>query len=210
MVLRILGLCACVAVATATFLTFFKAPKAPAGLAIMETTVGGVRLRFDPAYLPDAGSRSSAQLELVTVFPELRPMPKPTKAVPVPASEAIIVFRIEPQDATIDPSERPTKLYARFLKTESWSHPGGLIMRRFETGSPYEREDLYLAPPEGRRFAARCQAPPSKPDGLPDTCLWDFRLSGLDVQMRFAPDLLASWELLAERGRGLMTSLIRP
>ena len=117
MVLRILGLCACVAVATATFLTLFKAPKAPQGLAIMETTVGGVRLRFDPAYLPEGGSRSSAQLELVTVFPELRPMPKPTKAVPVPASEAIIVFRIEPQDATIDPSERPTKLYARFLKT---------------------------------------------------------------------------------------------
>ena len=37
-------------------------------------------------------------------------------------------FRIEPQDTTIDPSERPTKLYARFLKAESWTPPDGVFL----------------------------------------------------------------------------------
>jgi hypothetical protein len=206
--LRILGLCTVVAAATAAYLTIFAGPRPAISPSIMEATVGGVRLRFDPALLPEGGARSGANLDLVTVFPEFRPVPRSGKLAPAP--ETLVTFRIEPQDATVDPSQRASKLYARFLRNDSWSHPGGLITRRFETGTPYENEDLYLAPPEGRRFAARCQTPPAKPDGLPDTCLWDFRMNGLDVQMRFAPDLLSYWELLVDRGHNLVAALIRP
>ena len=101
------------------------------------------------------------------------------------------------------------KLYARFLEQTAWNNPGGLIMRRFEKGSPYEREDLYLAPPEGRIFAARCMRPSQPPDGLPNTCITEFRLRGLDAQLRFVPDLLPEWERLMDGARGLIESLAR-
>jgi hypothetical protein len=166
-------------------------------------------LRFDAAYLPKSGVRSNDGIELVVAFPEFRPLPPTNQNVAPLPDEDIVVLRLEPEDATIDPTERMAKLYASFLINESWSHPGGLVMRRFEKGSPYENEDLYIAPPEGRRFAARCQAPPRKPDGLPSTCLWNFRMNGLDVQMRFAPELLSSWELLVDRGHGLVASILR-
>jgi hypothetical protein len=174
----------------------------------LEMTIGAVRLRVDPAFLPSAG-RSSADLELLTAFPDMRPAGAAVNNSKPIQADTLVVFRIGAQDLMVDPAERPAKLYARFLSQETWSHPGGLIMRRFEAGSPYDKEDLYLAPPEGRLFSARCMAPPPTPDGLPNTCVSDFRVGGLDVQMRFSPELLSSWELLVDRGRALVASMIR-
>ena len=208
---RLLLIAGCFTVAVATlYVALQLGMDKPASLTgPLEAVVGTMRLRVDPAYLPATG-RSSAELELLTAFPDLRPAGASVKAAVPMAAETQVVFRISPQDATVDPAERPTKLYARFLSQQSWSHPGGLLMRRFEAGSPYEKEDLYLAPPEGRLFSARCMAPPQTPDGLPNTCVSDFRVAGLDVQMRFSPELLSSWELLTERGRALITSMVRP
>ncbi len=47
-----------------------------------------------------------------------------------------------------------------------------------------------MAPPEGRVFAARCTRPMQPPDGLPNTCLSEMRFNGLDVRLRFSPNLL--------------------
>ena len=44
----------------------------------------------------------------------------------------------------------------RFLEPDGWSHPGGLIARAFQAGSPFEGQELYFVAPEGRVFAARC------------------------------------------------------
>ena len=56
---------------------------------------------------------------------------------------------------------------------------------------------------------ARCAQPPEKPDGLPDSCLTEFRQNGLDVQMRFSPSLLAEWERMMEGARALVRRLAR-
>jgi hypothetical protein len=97
----------------------------------------------------------------------------------------------------LDPSERPQELYGRFLEPDTWESPGGLLLRRFEAGSPYEDEELFIAPPDGRAFSARCRKPGKATEAIGDACLWRFRQSGADVQVRFTVDLLPQWETMA-------------
>lgn len=117
-----------------------------------------------------------------------------------------LFLTLTPADGRVSPAERATRLYARFLQPDSWNHPGGLIMRRFKDGSPYQHEDLYIAPPEGRRFAARCPQPRKKPDGLLNICMVVIRIDGIDVRLRFAASLLSDWERLYQGARGLLHS----
>jgi len=99
-------------------------------------------------------------------------------------------------------------LYARFLESDVLETEEGLLKRAFQDGSPYDGEDLYFDPPEGRAFAARCARPTTPPDGLPETCIAAFRESGADVEMRFTSSLLPHWEKLTEGARGLARSMI--
>ncbi|HEY8579009.1 MAG TPA: hypothetical protein VIL72_03930, partial [Beijerinckiaceae bacterium] len=95
-------------------------------------------------------------------------------------------------DATLDPAERFEKLYARFLQAEAPSPAPGLTLRRFEAGSPYENEELFFNPPEGRLFAARClRTAEGEPPGQ---CLADLRVGRVDVRLRFARRWLAAWD----------------
>jgi hypothetical protein len=119
-----------------------------------------------------------------------------------------VFITIRPADTSLDPAERLTKLYARFLESDEWSHPGGLVARAFQKGSPFENEELYFAAPEGRAFAARCQQP-DQTRKTPNTCAYDFRVKDLDVELRFSAALLSEWEALNAGARGLIASARR-
>ncbi len=177
----------------------------------VNTSLGPVHLRVHRAFVrqgaPDRGGPSES-LELIARHPDFRP----ADALALRSDEEahhLVFLHLQARDASLDPEERAAKLYVRFLEQDQWSHPGGLSMRRFEKGSPYEREELYFAPPEGRLFTARCMRPPPQPDGLPNTCVSELRLRGLDVQIRYSPDLLPEWEQLFAGARGLVESLTR-
>lgn len=101
------------------------------------------------------------------------------------------------------------RLYGSFLTAEVRPQANGLVLRRFERGSPYGTEDLYLAPPDGRSFFARCTRPASSSDGLPNSCVTEFRQLGIDIQITYKPDLLAHWDELTERTHWLVSTLIR-
>ena len=104
----------------------------------------------------------------------------------------------------IDPVEQPVLLYSRFLERDAWQNPGGLIMRRFRAGTPYEGEELYLSAPDERNFAARCPRQ-LRSDGLPeDLCLWQTRANGLEIQVRFLPRYLVQWQDLAAQVRSMV------
>jgi hypothetical protein len=90
-----------------------------------------------------------------------------------------------------DPSTRAEDLYNRFVDGRAEDGPGGLILRRFRAGSPYEDEALYLAPPDGRAFTARCGSMLAK--RLPPTCLWLVRIDGVDIAVRLDVAALAEW-----------------
>lgn len=122
--------------------------------------------------------------------------------------QRIVFISIRPSDSSLDPAERLTRLYARFLEADEWTHPGGLAARAFQKGSPFENEELYFAAPEGRAFAARCQQP-DQTRKTPNTCAYDFRLGALDVELRFSAALLSDWEALNAGARGLIESARR-
>ena len=179
-----------------------KAPESEAGAGTVrgelttQATLGAVRLTYPAAMARTGDGRKGGALDaldLVAALPDFRVSPPQRPGL---AQPALIFITLRAQEATPDPAGRPVQLYARFLSRESWSEAGGLTMRRFEPGSPYGREDLYIAPPEGRAFSARCTRPADPPDGLPETCLGDMRLKGLDVQFRFSPAQLPEWEAI--------------
>jgi hypothetical protein len=173
------------------------------------TTVGGERLTLASAYLRP--SRAGA-VELVAFFPGFTPaggFADVAAATDLDDRFARLVFiGLKPADPALDPAERTARLYQRFLDENSWSHPGGLVARAFVDGSPFEGDELFYVAPEGRDFAARCRRPdPARK--TPNTCIAEFRLGDLDVELRFAASLLSQWNALKEGARGLIEAARR-
>lgn len=180
---------------------------------IVAASLGDVRLAYSPAYARDESTRYGGALDhlsFIAVVPDFAPPQKPSADPRRRAAEELDPMRvfvtIAPREEALDPAERPARLYARFLESEVWSGPGGLVVRRFEPGSPYELEQLYLAPPDGQAFFARC---PRRDAGFLGSapCLWALRWKGLDVEARFSSTLLRDWEELASGLRAFLASI---
>jgi hypothetical protein len=172
-------------------------------------TVGGERLRLASAYLRPS---RAGELEIVAFFPDFTPaggFADVAAATDLDDRFARLVFvGLKPADPALDPAERTARLYQRFLDDNSWSHPGGLVARAFVDGSPFEGDELFYVAPEGRDFAARCRRPdPARK--TPNTCIAEFRLGDLDVELRFAASLLSQWSALKEGARGLIEAAKR-
>lgn len=175
----------------------------------VEARIGATRLIYAPSLARGEDDRAGGALDaldLLVAYPQFAPPERPRAGQP---AAALVFIHLRAQDSTLDPADRPIKLYARFLSPETQEEPGGLILRRFEQGRPYEKEELHLAAPEGRAFFARCTKPANPPDGLGETCLSDLRLLGLDVQYRFSPSLLPEWETLQAGVLRLLEAMAR-
>jgi hypothetical protein len=189
----------------------FGAREPPRFVAV---TLGAERFTLASAYLKGAARRGGAAdaLELAAFFPDFSPagdLSDVTAGADLAERFQRIVFvTAKPSDSSLDPAERPVRLYQRFLDENSWSHPGGLIARAFEDGSPFEGDELYYVAPEGREFAARCRRPDPERK-TPNTCIYDFRLGDLDVETRFSAALLAEWASLKAGARGLIEAARR-
>ena len=170
--------------------------------------------QYAPAYARFGGGRSGGRfdtLELAATFPDFRPAGDsvtPLAEADGSGKSALVFFTFARADRKADPADMVGMLYARFLEPRVEETEEGLIRRAFQDGSPYQGEDLYFAPPEGRAFAARCARPTVPSDGLPETCLSLFREGGLDVSIRFGRPLLARWERLAGGARALAQTMI--
>lgn len=175
----------------------------------VRATVGATTFILPSGYFrPDSrGGGRLEKLSLAAFFPDFTPagdLKDIAGATDLAERRDKLVFvTIGQADSTLDPADRPVKLYARFLDPNEWTQPGGLIARGFLPGSPFEGEELYFAAPEGREFAARC----GKPDqhrATANFCIDDFRLGELNVELRFSPNLLFEWEKLLAGARGLI------
>ena len=172
-------------------------------------TVGAERLPLARAYLRRSAAGAT---EFVAFFPDFSPagdFAGLAATTDLDERFARLVFiGLKPADPALDPDERTARLYQRFLDENSWSHPGGLVARAFVDGSPFEGDELFYVEPEGREFAARCRRPdPARQ--TPNTCIADFRLGDLDVELRFAASLLSQWSALKEGARGLIEAAKR-
>ncbi|HRJ69073.1 MAG TPA: hypothetical protein PK812_05635 [Beijerinckiaceae bacterium] len=182
----------------------------PAGAA--EFFIGSQKVLVPRAMVRDPDLRNGGALnriDLALLWPDLRGAAAATKAE---IDRGMVFIGLEdaaPRAATpgdIDPTDRPGELYARFLAQEAWSNPGGLVMRRFRAGTPYEGEELFVSSPDERVFSARC---PIRKLGntTEDLCLWQTRITGMELQVRFSPRLLVEWQALSGGVRALVTRL---
>lgn len=170
---------------------------------LVRAELAGMKLAYERAYARDevtAAGGLADRLAFLASYPRF--------TAPVGKARAPLVkVTVTPVEEGLDPQERPAKLYARFLTSDTLEGPGGLVLRRFEPDSPYDSEELFLAPPDGREFFARC---PKAQLGAPgEGCLSIFRAGALEVELRYPPELLDHWDALYEGARSLLARMQR-
>ncbi len=179
-------------------LLFFAQDSAPE--ALVHAKVGGVSLAYARTYARDdatAAGGLSDHLGFVASFPAFAPLSANQRS-----AAQFVTITLTPKDEGLDPQDRAAKLYARFLTPDTFIGPIGLVLRRFEHGSPYDTEELFVAPPDGRSFFARCPRPEIGAPG--EGCLSVFREGALDVELRYPASLLEQWDLLYDGARALL------
>lgn len=199
------------ALAAAALWLAMRAGAAPTG--VQHALIGDALLAYPAGYARApmaAGAGRLDRLDLAAAFPGFEPagtvIGATTEAALAERTARTVFVTVTPDDKSLDPTERPARLYAPFLEPLGFNQPAGLVLRRFSHGSPYEGEDLYLTPPEGRAFWARCQTPGAKAGagGVQEPCFTELRQDGLNLTLRFAPALLPEWERLRDGASGLI------
>ncbi len=125
-----------------------------------------------------------------------------------PQSRRALLVTLTPPDKANEPATQ-LAVYARFLTTTVWSNPGGLVVRGFRKGSPFEGDELYVSVPDGRGFAARCPLDNAANLPLDELCRVTFRHRGMDVNIRFPRAIIADWELMLGGVRRVVDGMIR-
>lgn len=171
------------------------------GDELQATRVGATVLAI-PENLTGADSeegRLVGMARLRLAWPDLGPVS--------PETRRRLLVTLSPQDKVNEPATQ-LSVYARFLTHTVWSNPGGLVVRGFRKGSPFEGDELFVSVPDGRGFAARCpvEVPGS---GLEELCRVTFRHRGMDVNIRFPRAIIADWELMLGGVRRTVDRLVR-
>jgi hypothetical protein len=191
-----------IALALGTALLFVARDEAPE--ALVQAELAGVKFSYARAYARDDSTGAGGladRLSFNVSFPSFAPLSAKDRAAASPS----VAMTLTPKDDGIDPPERPAKLYARFLSPETLEGPGGLVQRHFEQSSPYDSEELFIAPPDGRDFFARCPKPEVGAPG--EACISMFREGGLDVELRYPPALLEHWDALHDGAHALLSKM---
>jgi hypothetical protein len=123
-----------------------------------------------------------------------------------PQNRKRLLITLSPPDKVNEPA-RQLATYARFLTPTVWSNPGGLVVRSFRKGSPFEGDEFYVSVPDGKGFAARC--PIETAAHLDEPCRITFQHRGMDVNIRFPRSIIADWALMLGGVRQTLDGLIR-
>ena len=169
---------------------------------VQPARIGEVSLMV-PQDLTGAGEDDTGQLvgmvRLRLAWPSLGPAQ--------PQNRQRLLVTLSPPDKVNEPQTQ-LSVYARFLTPTVWSNPGGLVVRGFRKGSPYQGDELYVSVPDGRGFAARCPVENGRLD-LDELCRVTFRHRGMDVNIRFPRAIIADWELMLGGVRRTIDTMMR-
>ncbi|MGL4496209.1 MAG: hypothetical protein ACRCUX_10360 [Beijerinckiaceae bacterium] len=176
--------------------------------------IGKGVLEIDANALRRGAQRSGGMLEradLILSWPEFNAaqlVERDASGSPIAAQPARHVLLSLRAAEGADPARHTATLYGRFLDGETGTTTGGLIVRRFRDNSPYHGEELFISPPDGEEFAARC--PQQTVTGAVNgRCLAQFRVGMFDATVNFDASLLPEWQHLRERTLGLIARAIR-
>jgi len=200
---------------------FWPAPAAPANAERLSFQIGGHRLVFRADYVRWSDPPDPDRIDLVALAPDFTPAAANSRRLPAAGeaddkenalgrAQVFLSVRPAPKLDGRAASAAPSERYGPYLEAEAQVAEGGLLRRRFEADSPYAGEDLYLAPPDGEEFYARCQRPKIPSDGLPATCLSEFSLENLRLDMRFDAAWLGDWAHLRANALLLVRSAMGP
>ena len=193
------------------------APVAP-GTPAIPITIAGVAFNVPPAAIRVTMQRrpgAHERVDLVFLWPSLAPpdpAARPAAAVPVsppvpmPTIERVFVT-ITGAGATLSPADRVKIIYPRYTVTDPAPGPDGLAVLAFRDGTPYQGEDL-IYDAAGGGFLVRCTRSGAGP--TPGTCLYDRRIEGADLVVRFARDWLGDWRVVASNIERLIAKLRPP
>ncbi len=174
-------------------------PDAPA----LPITVAGVAFNLPPAAIRVPVQRrpgAQERVDLAFLWPSLAPPdpaakptpPREAEPAPTPVEERVFVTIAAAGD-TLAPGERARSVYPRYTAAAATPGPDGLAILPFREGTPYQGEDLIYVAAAG--FLARCSRDGAGP--TPGVCLYERRIDGADLVVRFPRGWLADWRLLS-------------
>ena len=178
------------------------APSVPVTIADVIFNIPPAAIRMPSQRRPGTQTR----IDLAFLWPSLAPPDPAAKLAPVTPNEVDRVFvTIAASDGTLTPAERVNTIYPRYLDNRITAGPGGLALRPFRDGTPYQGEELLYDPQNPERFLVRCTR-----NGAASTlgiCLYDRRIGSADLTIRFPRDWLVQWSQVAGGLEQLIASL---
>jgi hypothetical protein len=200
-----------------SFVAFVLWPRWPGTAALnspaLPITVAGELFNVPPAAIRLPTQRHAGpqeRLDLAFLWPSLSPADPEAKPVLSDEPDALdrLFVTIAPADGTLPPAERINAIFRRYLSDEQFDSPDGLKITSFRDGTPYQGEDLYLDAATPEKFVTRCTRPGA--GGTPGICLYEQRIGGASVTVRFPRDWLTDWRALAGALDRLITGLRPP
>ncbi len=186
----------------------WPAPNVPVDAPSLPVTVQGVTFNIPPGAIRLKAKRKPGmqdRIDLVFMWPSL--MPPEDRPVPVVSSKGIdrIFLTIAASDNTLPPIERFKTIYPRYLENSLGTTDGGLAVRPFRSGTPYQGEELLYDNDNPERFLTRCTRDgPSAAIGM---CLYQRRISDADITVRFPREWLSDWPAVLSGIERLLASL---
>jgi hypothetical protein len=205
--LAVFAAVACAACAYIGYVLWPRWPGPPVGAdaPALPVTVAGVAFNLPPAAIRVPVQRrpgAQERVDLAFLWPSLAPPeangkpppPAAREAGPAPPSVERIFVTISAAGDTVPPAERLRNVYPRYTAAAATSGPRGLTVLPFREGTPYQGEDLIYdaATPT---FLARCSRNGAGP--TPGICLYERRIEGADLTLRFPRDWLDDWPMVA-------------
>jgi hypothetical protein len=205
--LAVFAAVACAACAYIGYVLWPRWPGPPVGAdaPALPVTVAGVAFNLPPAAIRVPVQRrpgAQERVDLAFLWPSLAPPeangkplpPAAREGLPAPPSVERIFVTISAAGDTVPPAERLRNVYPRYTAAAATSGPRGLTVLPFREGTPYQGEDLIYdaATPT---FLARCSRNGAGP--TPGICLYERRIEGADLTLRFPRDWLDDWPMVA-------------
>jgi hypothetical protein len=201
------ALLSAIGVLAAGFVGYVLWPRWPAAGVAVDTPAIPVIVAGTTFNVPPAAIRTKVQrrpgvherIDLAFLWPSLAapdPAVKPAPAAPgIDRPHGRIFVTLASGDATLPPEQRLKTIYPRYTEKSGAPVADGLVSLPFRTGTPYQGEDLIYDAQNPPRFAVRCTRNLGPTLG---TCLYEQRLGGAEVTVRFHRDWLDDWHQVAD------------
>ena len=211
----LLALATCIGIAGITYVVFAMWPRWPGVPAMaahapaLPITVGGINFNIPPDSIRVSMQRrpgAQSRLDLAFPWPELTARPATAKTIDLESLRAFdqIFVTIVDAGGTMALTERLKVVYSRYVASEARPGPEGLLIVSFRDGTPYQGEDLFFQESQPEAFIARCTRAVG---AAPGTCLYEQRIGGTNITVRFPREWLKEWVPLSQGFQRLLTML---